>query len=45
MDFLFLLFLLIADDEQRNDFIEITSRTGKMLEDTMKALTGKDTSE
>jgi hypothetical protein len=42
MDLLFLLFFLVADDEQRNDFIEITTKTGKMLEDTMKALMGKE---
>jgi hypothetical protein len=42
IDFLFLLFFLVADDKQRNDFIEITTRTGKMLEDTMKALMGKE---
>jgi hypothetical protein len=42
MDFLFLLFFLVADDKQRNDFIEITTRTGKMLEDTMKVLMGKE---
>lgn len=41
-DFFFFMYLLITNDELRNDFIEEVSDTGKALEKIMKALTGEE---